>query len=181
MNPLPPDDPIVRALQRVRQRQIAPALAELEALTPDLDSPQGVALEGCRLLLRWYARPVSLHYEVGLAGAITGLSVLQGEGYRPLIASRAQHIVVQCRYEAAQQQLSIRVRDDGQGIPSATLGQMSAEPAPLTSSGKGLQNLVQRARRLGGQLHFKGLSPGTEVAFELPLPPGPPPPQEPLT
>ena len=115
------------------------------------------------------------HYEVGLAGAITGVSVLQEALTNALRHARAQHIVVQCRYEPAQQQLSIRVRDDGQGIPSATLGQMRGEPASITSSGKGLQNLVQRARRLGGQLHFKALSPGTEVAFELPLPPGPPP------
>lgn len=169
-------------------------MADLHLVVDTLGSEDGDLGRALRLLrnrtrTRLTGAKVETVWELAVDGApplpavlLTNvLRLLQEALTNALRHARAQHIVVQCRYEAAQQRLSIQVRDDGQGIPPATLGQMRGEAGAAPSSGKGLHNLVQRARRLGGELHIKALSPGTEVAFELPLPPGPPPPQEPLT
>lgn len=98
------------------------------------------------------------------------LRVLQEALTNALKHARARHIRVQCHYEAPSQTLRMQVSDDGQGIPKATLASMAADPGALETSGKGLQNLRQRARRVGGELEFSALSPGTQIEFRLQLP-----------
>lgn len=98
------------------------------------------------------------------------LRVLQEALTNALKHARARHIRVQCHYEAPSKTLRMQVSDDGQGIAQATLARMAADPGAVETSGKGLQNLRQRARRVGGELEFSALSPGTQIEFWLQLP-----------
>lgn len=81
-----PDDPITQWLPLLRQRQFKLAQDQLQALRPTLEQDRPALIEGCRLLMQWYMRPNRTEYEEGLSGAITGVSILRDEGYRPLIA-----------------------------------------------------------------------------------------------
>lgn len=81
-----PNDEIAGWLQQVRQRQFKQAQELLDALQPSWEHERPALIEGCRLLLQWYLRPIPSEYEEGLSGAVTGVSILRDEGYRPLIA-----------------------------------------------------------------------------------------------
>lgn len=81
-----PDDPIAQWLPLLRQRQFQQAQEQLQALQPSLEQDRPALFEGCKLLLQWHMRPHRFSYDEGLSGAITGVSILRDEGYRPLIA-----------------------------------------------------------------------------------------------
>jgi ligand-binding sensor domain-containing protein/signal transduction histidine kinase len=78
--------------------------------------------------------------------------------------ARARELQIQI--ELADQTLSIRVLDDGQGFEVGT----AQHPSPTHHRGLGLTSMMERIRELGGRCEInRRPSQGTEVAFHLPL------------
>ena len=76
--------------------------------------------------------------------------------------SKATGVEVICSYLPANNSMLLEVRDNGSGIPSREAGR---------PGGKGLENMQQRARSLGGHLQISTKpGAGTRVRLLVPLP-----------
>ena len=69
--------------------------------------------------------------------------------------AKADHVVVAARYDAAIDGLTLSVRDDGVGLQQSTKG------------GRGIHNMQQRAREIGGTFQIRSHQPGTEVLLTV--------------
>ena len=77
--------------------------------------------------------------------------------------TKASRVVVACRYVPGNGCMEFEVRDNGRGISPETFA---------GSAGKGLDNMRQRARAIGGELMISSKSgAGTRVQFTLPVDP----------
>ena len=68
--------------------------------------------------------------------------------------------------EAKSEQVSMSVRDYGEGIPKEMLATFEANGAP---GGVGLAGISERVREFGGKWDLKSSSAGTEVSVKIPL------------
>jgi signal transduction histidine kinase len=68
--------------------------------------------------------------------------------------------------EAKSEQVSMSVRDYGEGIPKEMLADLEANGAP---GGVGLAGISERVREFGGKWDLKSSSAGTEVSVKIPL------------
>ncbi len=59
----------------------------------------------------------------------------------------------------AQGQLHISIHDDGRGLPT-----------PMSTGGRGIQNMNSRAQELGAVLRIEGTNSGTQVELTVPFP-----------
>lgn len=96
-----------------------------------------------------------------LAGKLrTELLRIAQEGVRNAARhADASHVAVTMRMSKRDAFVEIEVRDDGRGLPASVLE---------TSRG-GLKNLRSRAERIGGDVEFAAMSPGTRVRVRAPL------------
>jgi signal transduction histidine kinase len=64
----------------------------------------------------------------------------------------------------------LRVKDDGQGIPSKTLDGFRADSAQAaTHAGVGLTGMKERVKEQGGELHIRSSATGTEIVVKIPI------------
>jgi signal transduction histidine kinase len=68
--------------------------------------------------------------------------------------------------DAKSEQVSMSVRDYGEGIPKEMLANLEANGA---SGGVGLAGISERVREFGGKWDLKSSSAGTEVSVKIPL------------
>ena len=77
--------------------------------------------------------------------------------------AKASRVIVSCRYAADMGCMEFEVRDNGAGISHELFSE---------ASGKGLDNMRQRARLIGGELTIASkFGSGTRVQLSLPLDP----------
>ena len=112
-----------------------------------------------------------MQFTVQVSGATLELhTILRDEAYRvaeealrnAFRRADAQRIEVEIRYD--EQELRLRVRDDGKGI----------DPKRLSDDGRaghfGLRGMTERAKVAGGKLTVRSeLETGTEVELSIPL------------
>jgi signal transduction histidine kinase len=79
--------------------------------------------------------------------------------------SGAKHATI--RVNRSKQEISVRVEDDGRGIPADKLQEMASGGTP----GVGIRGMRERIRQLGGSLQIdsKGLGKGASVEVRIPM------------
>jgi signal transduction histidine kinase len=87
------------------------------------------------------------------------LRILQEAITNALKHANAAEVRISARLDADGRSVRIAVRDDGRGPDAAGPG------------GRGIANMRERARRLGGALRVEAAAPGTRVELALPLTP----------
>jgi signal transduction histidine kinase len=112
-------------------------------------------LEASGLALAWHV-DAGAGAQLGPGALLHVLRVVQEALANALEHAQATRISVHVRAQAGE--LLVEVTDDGIGLP--------APGTPV--QGRGLANMRQRARSLGGDLETAALSPGTRVCLRIP-------------
>lgn len=110
--------------------------------------------------------------------ALHTLRIAQESLSNVMVHAHASAVEVVCRYVGETGMLLLEIRDNGRGIDRRTdggLGRGGASGAAATRlSGKGLINMRNRAKSVGGKLTISSkLGAGTRVRLQLPLVPTP--------
>jgi signal transduction histidine kinase len=118
-----------------------------------------------RLQRRMSAVPIHLHWDIALGGLppqnsraiLSQLRVVQEALNNAMRHASPTNIRVSARFDRSIQELKISITDDGVGLPNNY------------RRGQGINNMLARAREIGGVLALRAASPGTEVLLSLPV------------
>lgn len=109
--------------------------------------------------LEWRVDPAAPIEGVGPEAALQCLRIVQQAITNVIQHAQAQRVRVAVRPgEAGDPAITIEIADDG----------IAGKPDP-TSFGRGMQNMLTRARDIGGELRFEAAEPGTRVCLVLPV------------
>lgn len=152
-------------------------LLDIKLTVDGIESEEQNIVEALGSLRHRVQRPldrlgVHMVWDVEVCGA---LETVRGEEARQVLRiaqeslsnvmrhAKASRVVVSCRYDANMGCMEFEVRDNGTGIDDGRLAE---------SAGKGLDNMRQRARLVGGELTISSkFGSGTRVQLSLPLDP----------
>jgi signal transduction histidine kinase len=116
-----------------------------------------------RITRRLMGQPIQLHWDdqtrqwpaLSKTTALQIMRVLQEALANALKHAQCSHIGITASFDSASQLLRLSVVDDGLGLP---------EPIHM---GRGLRNLTERARTLGGEVTLSPAHPGTRMTLEV--------------
>lgn len=116
-----------------------------------------------RIQRRMSGVPIKMHWDVALAGMprqnsrviLHQLRVVQEALNNAMRHASPANIHISARWDSAQKTLRIAIADDGSGMQSDY------------RRGQGINNMLARAREIGGVLEWRPVSPGTEVMLTL--------------
>lgn len=145
-------------------------MADLYLMADTLSNPNNTLLDSLadlkfRTVQRTSHLPIHLHWRIDVDDVpqvsqriiLQILRILQEALNNALKHAKARNILVDAIYNPAEETLTLTVSDDGVGF---------AENAIL---GRGLSNMKQRARLIGGSLNIEHASVGTVVRLSLPI------------
>jgi signal transduction histidine kinase len=119
-------------------------------------------LSALGLELRWQVAP-DLHLaEIAPSAVLQVMRILQEAVTNTVKHARATHLVVRARLQGHPATLLLEVEDDGIGLA----------PTQAPGPGRGLRNMVARARQLGGELETGQPVTGAGALLRLRLPLG---------
>jgi signal transduction histidine kinase len=108
------------------------------------------------LQFEWHNQDMPDALEIEPDVGLNILRIVQEALANVLKHAQASRVEVQVVYRTSD--LQVRVIDDGRGFDDRYRG-----------AGRGVNNMQNRAQRIGGTLHIRPLQPGTEVTLNVPL------------
>lgn len=114
-------------------------------------------LRAAGVALRWQVADLPQLSDLGPSAVLSILRILQEAVTNTLKHAQAREIIVDAYAKGDDDEIVIRVSDDGCGFDS-----------DVARGGRGLGNLAHRAEALGGRLDIASTSRGTNIALILP-------------
>ena len=177
---LPKDQRLVLALEK--------CLVDLKMTVDMLDASNDNILDGLGCLryriqhsldklgirMSWRVEVCDELLAVRGAAALNALRIAQESLSNVMVHAQASAVEVVCRYVPEKKMLLLEVRDNGRGLAKRVDGQGAptgqAGYAGIPHLGKGLANMRNRAKSVGGELTISSkLGAGTRVRLQLPL------------
>jgi len=142
---------------RMTIEALDPGESSLAAILGILRAPIERRLRAHGLALEWRIGDVDRARELGSTDARNLLRLLQEAVANAIRHAQATRVEIEAGPSQCPDRVRVAVRDDGKGGAAPREG------------GRGLRNMEQRARELGGELGIASGPGGTEVVVELPV------------
>jgi signal transduction histidine kinase len=143
---------------------LEPVGADLLLLLATLRYRWATRLQQAGIRIEWQAADTPPLPWLDPRGALHILRILQEAFSNAVQHAGATHLRIAT--EVDEQGITVLVEDNGQGLPDNLISMTAGQ---TMRPGRGLANMAQRARAIGGQVDWRRMANGTQLRLWLPL------------